>query len=581
MENTVSKLLAILLIVVFAVGFFHIVVPVTHASTFVVSRVIYASTSDGQLVGYHATDYTAAHNLASATFKTTTAYYMGVGQENTTDNDHYIYRSYLYFDTAIIPDLAINANLTLSVMFYSVDGADNITIQTDTTIYPHVPLQYADYSYTYYSGNSGTMNVSALSPDTYYNITMTNSSMLNKQGYTTLCLRSNRDINSVVSTDKQLVYLYTAENGDSQCARLYVTYETTEFYQYYLFGGFNEDGSNAGAINVTFYRPTQPLESFTLNGEHNVTCEENHRMVFRFDQGDNLTRIYYVYAPTESIYVVKVGEPTVINYFFVVDYIGISDAYLESMININGAERVIERWRIDKTTGLVPFTMTFGATYTMRLVCNKGTYVFGSWTAQSSGTEKDYVIDSTVFPTAVPDSSGIAVYATRKNVTWIQAYFNDTLADTYWVEINITLYGESIADYSLNTTSYPVTVNWMEAGSEEDYFAVVTINHTTLGLRQYSFPCPAPTGNTNPFTSLAILGTFPFALSQLPAVILLLVLSAAFSYWSLPMGIFVSFIMALFLAWLGWLAVGWAWLTIAGFICFILIFSEVKEREQT
>lgn len=582
MARWIKKTATFLFLLVCAVSLIHLPSPV-HADTFTISRVFYASTADATIFSF-GSNYTAAHNATSGTVLST-SFAVNTGQLNSSATSWYVYRTFIPFDTSVVPADAFNVNVTLQVTCLNATGSDNVTVQAGSSFHPRVPLQSGDFYYGYYSGNYGEANFTGWADDTAYNITITDSSIVNTEGYTTIVLRSNNDINFLEPNGTQKVAILTAEDGESLCPKLYVEYETTEFYQYYIFGTYNEDGSSfAGGRNVTFYRPTQPSITFLQDGtENNVTCEENHRMVFRFDMGDNFTRIYYVFAQTENIYVIQVGQPVVINYFTVLDYVGVTNAYLESRLNINGTERVIERWRIDKTTSLLPFTMTFGATYTIRLVCDQGIYVFGTWVAQGMGTEKDYMIDSHTFPVVSPNSYGISVTASRVNTTWIQAYFNDSYANTTWVRINITEYGATTPLFTQNTTTYPVTVNWLEGGTGENYYVTVEIYSTLLGNQAWSFPCPAPpsVSGSNPWIALRSLGTFPFDPAELPAVLIVMVVGAAFSLYSVPLGIIVQWLVAALLVYLGWLAISWAWLTLAGFIIIILAVVELKEREPT
>lgn len=586
-----QRILPFLFLVVFAVSLIHLSSPVAHADvdTFVMNKVFYPVGTSGEIECYNATSYTTAHNATSGTTLHSSSFWYVCGQVNTTDTNAYVRRIYLPFDTSEIPAAITNVNMTLEITTIGVWGDDNITIQKGDGTHPHYPLQISDYDQDFYSGNYGQANYTSWAGGTSYNITFTDTSILNTEGYTELCLRTLNDTNYVTPTRNDELEIMSSMMGETVEPKLYVQYETTEFYQYYVFGAFNEDGTDdASGVNVSFYRPTQPTISWLQNGvETNVTCEENHRMVFKFDMGDNYSRIYYVKDRTENIYVIQVGQPVVINYFTVIDYVGVTNAYLESRMDLNGTERVVERWRIDQTTSLMPFTMTFGSTYTMVLVCDQGTYVFGTWTAQASATlgsatEKDYMIDSHTFPTVTPDTYGISVYAQRQNETWIQAYFNDTLADTSWVQINITEDGSSTPVWTENVTSYPTAVNWYEGGVGENYYVTVEISSSTLGDQLWSFNCPSGShGGTNIWVGIRLLGTFPFDPAEIPAVLIVLVVGAAFSLFSVPLGLLVQWLVAAIEVYLGWLAISWAWICLAGFIVIILAVTELKEREPS
>lgn len=133
METILRKAAVLLLSVVFIVLTLSplLVVPVSGVTTFEMHRVFSASNYDGGLVGYNATSYSTAHNQATGTV--TSWFEFGVGQENTTATNIYIYRGVIPFDTSLIPDSATNINLTLSINCFAVDGSDNITVVMPTS----------------------------------------------------------------------------------------------------------------------------------------------------------------------------------------------------------------------------------------------------------------------------------------------------------------------------------------------------------------------------------------------------------------------------------------------------------------
>lgn len=351
---------------------------------------------------------------------------------------------------------------------------------------------------------------------------------------------------------------------------------------YNFYGAYYEDGTqNLSGNNVTITKLSQAPETFFLNGSDTKTATVN-ATVFRFDLnylGYNQSRTYYtINGAAEDVYVFTPIEILNTYYFEVIDYVGLQWGYLESTINCNGTDRVVERWRVDQTTSDLPFTMTWGVTYTMILVCDKGTYVYGTWTAGAT-TSKTYGVSSDMFPSAPTDISGLTVTADRMNATWIQAVFVDSNSSTNWAFFNITEWAETTAAKSYNTTSNSYTLNWYDAASDTDYYVTIEISHSLLGTKIWTFPCPAPVSSTNPFTILRELGDFPFDPAQIPAVLILVALGLSFSNFSIPIGLISELVVAVILVWLGWLAISWAWLTISGCIIIIFALAEAKERE--
>lgn len=346
---------------------------------------------------------------------------------------------------------------------------------------------------------------------------------------------------------------------------------------YTMHGAYWEDGTSAGAINATMSRAGEPDLTFELNGTYLANATTGATL-FTFDLGFNTSRTYYTINQTaETIYVYKPSEPYYTYFVEMLDYIGLQWGYLETVINVGGSDRVVERWRTDVLNDM-PFVLTWGKAYVMRLVCNRGTYVFGSFVAGAT-TTFTLAVTSDLFPAPETGTGGITARGNRMNSTWIQAYYSDVNLETNWTLIEIFEFGSNIASVSYNSTSQTITYNWYEAASDMDYVVQITIQNVRLGEKSWTFPCPAPISNQNPFNSLSLLGTFPFAANQVPAVLILLVVGMAFSWYSIPWGMIVQVVVAAILVWLGWLAIGWSWLTISGTMILILAIAEAKQRE--
>jgi len=97
-----------------------------------------------------------------------------------------------------------------------------MTIQSGMPTYPHDPLETTDYNKTKYSGNYGSLSTSEVIIG-YNNITLTDSSLVNTEGTTKLCLRSSRDIEGTSPDGTEYVIVYFAEE-EVHAPLLYVTY---------------------------------------------------------------------------------------------------------------------------------------------------------------------------------------------------------------------------------------------------------------------------------------------------------------------------------------------------------------------
>jgi hypothetical protein len=347
--------------------------------------------------------------------------------------------------------------------------------------------------------------------------------------------------------------------------------------QYDMRGAYNEDGTRQGAVNMTFTREDESTLVFELDGTY-LANATTAGAVFTWDLGYNESRTMYVYG-NETIYVMLPYDPYYNYYFSVIDFAGLEWGYLESLVNLNGTDRVCERQSIEIVND-IPFMFTWGRTYKMRLVCNLGEYVFGDYVAGAT-TAYTLTVTADFFPTLPTHIGDLTVSATRENETWIRCAFIDAETQTDWVEFAFYEYGNDTAFHTYNTTSNSVIYNWYEGDSFTDYFVIVTVSHQTLGTKYWTYTCPAPvTGYGNPFAALALLGDFPFDITQLPAILIIIVCMMAFSWWNAPLGIIVSTLIAFVLAWLGWLSIGWTWLSLAGSLSFLLAIAMRKDRER-
>ena len=579
-----SGILTVFFIIV-ALSLTFLPLPPAAADEIENTREFYSRSYDGYCYMLEADTYALARNTPIADHIITDTLQSLVGQKydhGAEYDDYTVLRSYLYFDTSAIPD---NANITSAKLrlYIHLDDSDadfNVTIQNGQPTYPHVPLVVADYNLNYYSGNGGYFDTSGVALNSYNNITLsaTGLSWISLTGRTKLCLRNDKEINNIVPSDgvPESVGFRSSEMGAGYLPILEVTYDTP-VYLYMLQGAYNEEGVRDGAINCTFFPPAEAPETFELDGTYNVTAEHLGSLL-TFDIGFNESRTYHLYLEFEEIYVMKPTDPYYYYYFSVVDFIGLEWGYLESLVNFNGTDKVCER----QTTAImnnIPFTFSWGRSYKMRLVCDVGEYLYGSYVAGAT-TEFTLAITSDMFPATPTDIGDLTVSATRKNVSWIQAVYVDAESKTSWVNFDFHEYGNTTALYSYNTTSNSVVVNWYEAATDTDYYVVVTISHLVLGTKTWTFPCPAPAiTEPNPFTVLRLLGDFPFDAAQIPAVLIIIVVMLAFTWWNAPMGIIATVLVSFLLAWIGWLAVGWTWLTISGSLCFILALAMKKDRE--
>jgi len=197
-------------------------------------------------------------------------------------------------------------------------------------------------------------------------------------------------------------------------------------------------------------------ETFELDGLHAFYVKPS---VLQFHLGYNETRTYYIKDDSEEIYVFKPTAPYNTYYLTVTDFVGITNGYLETLVNVNGTHRVVERWKLDVVNDL-PLTLSWGQTYQIKVVCDQGTHIFGDYVAAAIQTF-NFVIIEGMFPTTYPGLD-LTVKAKRMNATWIQINYTDNQEKTSWVQVVIKYksgYSWATA-YSTNNTGNTQQINW-------------------------------------------------------------------------------------------------------------------------
>jgi len=579
MKN-ISKLLMLAVVCVIIVSSLYQQTPEPKAFLDTYNRTFTSDSSDGRIVKYAATYAVAHDSLTGTVYSPETS---GVLGQSFSAATYWIWRAYLYFDLTVMPS---DANVTSAVLSLNikanVSATDfHVTIQNGQPTYPHDPLESGDYYHASYSGNGGSRDTAEISSLGYWNITLNSDgrSWLSNSEPTKLALRSSRDISSTPPTGDEYVEVYWAEAGASYTPILYVTYTTEASYSYRLYGAYDEVGYRDGNISVTFYRPTQQSLNFTLDGTYNLTSEADTRMVFHFDLGYNESRIFYVGDQSYmDIYVIKPSEPYYSYYFTVIDYVGITNGYLESLLNINGTDRIVERWRLDVLNDL-PFTFSWGVAYKLRVVCDQGTYVFGTYMA-SATTSFTLVITSSMFPVTATHTGNITIAAGRPQANTIQLNYTDAANLTDWVSVQIyTIRGTSTV-YSTNNTGNTHQISWSSADTETDYRVMVIAEHQIRETLTWQFTLAAPETYENPF-DFSILGNFPIDSSQIIGMVIVSLVFAAGHAKNAAASIILGLIVTAFLTAINWLDISWAWLTVAFAVGLIAAISIQKDRRRS
>jgi hypothetical protein len=353
---------------------------------------------------------------------------------------------------------------------------------------------------------------------------------------------------------------------------------------YILNGGYSELGFPDGTVNITCYRSDQSPFNFLLSHQYNLSVTSRPiSFVFHLVAGTNETRNYYLMADYETIYVFVPSQPYYTYFFTVIDYVGIKYGYLESLLNINGTDRVIERWTLSTLNDL-PFTMSWGTAYKLRLICNLGTYYYPSFVAGATTTQR-LTITSDMFPSVGTNRAGFTVTAERKNATWVQVSYFDSNSTTTWVYTAIYELGTNNIMYSTNLTTNSVVLNWYDGDIYMNYWVYVVSLSTKSGYNYWYLSCPYQMPAQNPWSQLdTAMGTIELSNgiqiypSQLLGLAILMCFFLAFSEKNIPIGLGVGVIVAAILTYIGWLQLSWTFITSALAIAIIIGLAITKDR---
>jgi hypothetical protein len=128
-----------------------------------------------------------------------------------------IVRSFLMFDTSILPDNAIVNSGYISLVVYGDYSNDDfdVTVQICKPPYFHIPLVIGDFWEFPYADDVGNLNTTGYNNEDYFNITLnatgldtTTGDSIKLDGTTKWALRSNQDIMASVPVDYEFMQFY-------------------------------------------------------------------------------------------------------------------------------------------------------------------------------------------------------------------------------------------------------------------------------------------------------------------------------------------------------------------------------------
>lgn len=567
-QERFAKLCLVLFVVFFVISLIPLNV---QAVTVTESVTLLSTTYDGYEVGvgYGATNETAfqtAWNAVSATLLYSSLTSI-VGGHQPGNLSYAIYRTYLFFDSSIIPAGAVIDNATLGLYIATLEGDTNynITLQTGTTsIYPHTPLEYSDYWKDRYTGNGGSGNVSTITPSAFWNISLSSTGLgwIQNDGITKFCMRSSTDIDGNMSSTSDLTTFYSREYGEAYAPRLYVTYTVggvsptptpvvsptptpipgmptptptlapIGVTSYIIHAPYYEDGTVANeTVTVTVHKNSASSESHVFNGTDGIIddwtltlSQPALYMTWNFSTSYNYTRVLYFQSRSnfEEFWLHIPDSSTDITQQYSINTIllaELTNSYTAIMQNVNGYNRVIERYPSDAINAL-PFSLCMNHQYTLRISSDQGTWDFPIMA--DTLLTKTYTITADMVST-INLVREFIITATRINGTAMSFYYNDPAEETTSVTSTVKHMTnmEWVTDYtqtdSGNTQSY--TLNNLTSTTNYVVFVSAIRNTDT---RTWQIGVPKPNSDIQTSGLFDTLGDLPIPAYQLPAIFICL-----------------------------------------------------------
>ena len=506
-------------------------------------------------------------------------------------NKYGIYRSVVYFDTRSIPEDAniINAIFSGYIKSDQSDTDFNVTIQNGQPFFPHMPPIPEDYYRGHYIGNGGSRNTSEITGTGYWNITLNENgkSWINKGGVTKLCLRSDREIAGVQPSGKERIIFYQSEHGKEYAPKLIVTYETIGF-KYVFYGPFNEgSGLKDGNITVIVYPAYGSPFNFTLDGNYTLELEEKPVM-FKWTLEYNYSRVYIPLYSYEEIYVFKPTDP----YFFytveVIDFIGIHNVYIETLVYANGTQYIAERRRIP-TGGKASFCLTEFKSYSYRLISDEAIISLGTVeTPQRPIWEPakiTFIVTPAMLEAEPTNYEGISLTAKRLNSSCIQICYIDSCNRTQSVNVKIYLIGKFSGlteEYSQTFTAQQISITWNNALPDKDYLVEIQAEHADYGTIKWKIPCNSPNPPSRQTidwnTIFGWIADWPITPSNMICSFIIFTMIVLGSFKDSAFALLLGAITAGILISIGWYSMSWAILSVI--VSLIIGFAIVKGRRK-
>ncbi len=382
----------------------------------------------------------------------------------------------------------------------------------------------------------------------------------------------------------------TSGNWGDMTVKSLTTVGSSAPYTYVFHGPYLDSGTvYNGYVNCTITL-SSGTESFTLDGTSGSADSETKQynqqallVSWNITAGTNYTRVHYFTGASfeeVNIYIPDPELPVGLYTFTVTDFRGITNGYLQVLVQQGTDLTLLAQRKIDSVNP-IPFYLTWGQTYYLRVTCDLGTLDLGTFTALSQ-ENTNLIIPYDAFPVTYYGLN-VTCVAKRQSATWIQMNYTDHASLTSWVymEIEHKANGVYVTDYTDNATGNTVTSSWYGADQDTDYR--VTVTSLRDGTEQvWVFSCPHVPDDANPWGPLDEWGdSLPFQPRYIVGFCVVLAVAMIFSYWHVVAGGFATLAAAGFLNYFGWLNINWTFIALGGAIVVMIAFAEFRRSHPS
>jgi len=374
-------------------------------------------------------------------------------------------------------------------------------------------------------------------------------------------------------------FIFTAKSG--------VGYFNYYVYNYasYLFtfkSKYNEDDGSRYASDretdvTAFYSDGTASETFTVNGTYYFGSAS--APLYFSEAIDSITREYWVDSETSATIYIFNSTSTLTD--FTVKFIDVQGIladypFITLKRYVNGTLFTIEKRKADIDNKILVYLVS-GVKYSIYV----SSYVFGDYLFTGDGTD---VIQLNLRNIGIPENliltyQYITLYQVRDNTTITTDYVDSTGLTT---SVTIVTYNatDNTVDDTHVETSNDFTYNWASADSEQNYYSITTIVHSTYGTltKRTYLPCLNSLYG-NPWDLSFLWASAPNATMPLMLVGTMIILACAMAFSQVHAGIgaLITCFVAALLTWMGWMPIPLTGLVTAfGFAA--LIFIANKKR---